>query len=145
MASWNSSATLSLGSDRELRASRPFHEYCNIKGYGLGYARVLTVGQTLEAQLEQLKTAGCAIIYREKVSGAKADCKDLGRLLKSRVSGDAVVVIRIERLAGSTFESFAIVKRIVGVGGQFRSFAEPWADTRWRVQSSTAVVTVVRR
>jgi DNA invertase Pin-like site-specific DNA recombinase len=39
------------------------------------------------------------------------------------------VVTRIDRLARSTFELFAIVKRIVDAGGQFVSLAEPWADT----------------
>ena len=95
----------------------------------LGYARVSTVGQTLEAQLDQLKAAGCSRVYREKVSGAKVDRKELGKLLKSIASGDAVVVTRIDRLARSTFELFAIVKRIVDAGGQFQSLAEPWADT----------------
>src|SRR5277367_5004671 len=33
------------------------------------------------------------------------------------------------RLARSTFDLFAIVKRIVDAGAQFRSLAEPWADT----------------
>jgi DNA invertase Pin-like site-specific DNA recombinase len=33
----------------------------------LGYARVSTYGQTLDAQLEQLRGAGCTKIYREKV------------------------------------------------------------------------------
>ena len=36
---------------------------------------------------------------------------------------------RIDRLARSTFDLFAIVKQIVDAGGQFRSLAEPWADT----------------
>jgi len=94
-----------------------------------GYARVSTVGQTLETQLEHLKAAGCSTIHWEKVSGAKVDRKELGKLLKSIAPGDAVVVTRIDRLARSTFELFAIVKRIVDAGGQFQSLAEPWADT----------------
>jgi DNA invertase Pin-like site-specific DNA recombinase len=38
-------------------------------------------------------------------------------------------VTRIDRLAGSTFDLFGIVKRIVDAEAQFRSLAEPWADT----------------
>ena len=95
----------------------------------LGYARVSTYGQTLDAQLEQLRTDGCGRIFREKASGAKADRKELLRLLKSLATGDTVTVTRIDRLARSTFDLFAIVKQIVDAGGQFRSLAEPWANT----------------
>lgn len=95
----------------------------------LGYARVSTVGQTLEAQLEQLAAAGCAPIYREKVSGAQVNRKELNRLLKALNTGDVLVVTRIDRLARSTFELFAIIKQVVDAGGQFLSLAEPWADT----------------
>ena len=42
---------------------------------------------------------------------------------------DVVTVTRIELLARSTFDLFAIVKRIVDAKAQFRSLAEPWADT----------------
>jgi hypothetical protein len=38
-------------------------------------------------------------------------------------------VMRIDRLARSTFDLFGIVKRIVDAKAPFRSLAEPWADT----------------
>jgi DNA invertase Pin-like site-specific DNA recombinase len=95
----------------------------------LGYARVSTYGQTLDAQLEQLRREGCAKIFCEKASGAQADRRQLLRLLKGLTPGDVVTVTRIDRLARSTFDLFAIVKQIVDTGGQFRSLAEPWADT----------------
>ena len=97
----------------------------------IGYARVSTYGQTLDAQLEQLRAAGCSSrnIYREKVTGARADRRELLRMLDRLTPGDVVMVTRIDRLARSTFDLFAIVKRIVDAGGQFRSLAEPWADT----------------
>jgi DNA invertase Pin-like site-specific DNA recombinase len=78
----------------------------------IGYARVSTYGQTLDAQLEQLKAAGCARIYREKGTGVRADRKELLKMLKHLVAGDVVTVTRIDRLARSTFDLFAIVKQI---------------------------------
>ena len=47
----------------------------------IGYARVSTYGQTLESQLKQLRAAGCGSrnIYREK--GARADQRELNRML----------------------------------------------------------------
>ena len=95
----------------------------------LGYARVSTYGQTLDAQLEQLKADGCTEIFREKASGARADRRELLRLLKAIAVDDVVTVTRIDRLARSTFDLFALVQQIVDAGGQFRSLAEPWADT----------------
>src|SRR5215218_4624104 len=97
----------------------------------IGYARVSTYGQTLDTQLDQLRAAGCSSrnIYREKVTGARADRRELLRMLDRLAPGDIVTVTRIDRLARSTFDLFAIVKRIVDAGGQLRSLAEPWADT----------------
>ena len=97
----------------------------------IGYARVSTYGQTLDAQLEQLRAAGCNSrnIYREKVTGARADRRELNRMLGKLAPGDVVTVTRIDRLARSTFDLFGIVKRIADAKAQFRSLAEPWADT----------------
>ena len=89
----------------------------------IGYARVSTVGQTLDTQLEQLRGAGCSSrnIYREKATGARPDRRELNR--------DVLTVTRIDRLARSTFDLFGIVKRIVDAKAEFRSLAESWADT----------------
>jgi DNA invertase Pin-like site-specific DNA recombinase len=101
----------------------------NLQKRPIGYARVSTYGQTLDAQLAQLRAEGCSKIYREKASGAKADRRELLKMLKALTPDDVVTVTRIDRLARSTFDLFAVVKRIVDAGGQFRSLAEPWADT----------------
>lgn len=95
----------------------------------VGYARVSTSGQTLEAQIEQLTAAGCRPIFRETASGAKADRKELGKLFKELQPGDLVVVTRIDRLARSMFDLFRIVRDIADAGAHFRSLAEPMVDT----------------
>jgi DNA invertase Pin-like site-specific DNA recombinase len=47
-------------------------------------------------------------------------------------AGLLAAVTRIDRLARSTFDLFGIVKRIVDAKAEFRSLAEPWADTGTR-------------
>ena len=68
----------------------------------LGYARVSTYGQTLDAQLAQFAPTGCAKIYREKATGARPDRRELLKLLRALAPGDVVTVTRIDRLARST-------------------------------------------
>ena len=62
----------------------------------LGYARVSTYGQTLDAQLEQLRAEGCTAVYREKASGAQPDRRELLKMLAGLRSGDIVTVTRID-------------------------------------------------
>ena len=85
----------------------------------------------LDSQPEQLGTAECSSrkFYREEVMGARADRRELNRMLGKLVPGDVVTVTRIDRLARSTFDLFGIVKRILYAKAQLRSLAEPWADT----------------
>lgn len=95
----------------------------------VGYARVSTFGQTLDAQLDQLRAAGCAKIYREKASGARADRRELGRMLKGLEPSELVTVTRTDRLTRSIFDLFANVKAITDTGAQFRSLSQPEIDT----------------
>jgi DNA invertase Pin-like site-specific DNA recombinase len=60
---------------------------------------------------------------------AQAAMQSAPAATKALAPSDVVTVTRIDRLARSTFDLFAIVKQIVDAGGQFRSLAEPWADT----------------
>jgi len=94
-----------------------------------GYARVSTDGQTLDAQLEALKAAGCEKVFREKVSGAHADRAQLSRLLTTIDRGDVLIVSRLDRLARSTRDLLNIVGGVAERGASFRSLADSWADT----------------
>ena len=107
-----------------------------------GYARISTYWQTLDNQLKQLRAAGCSSrnIYRENVTGARPDRRELLRMLDRLAPGDVVTVTRIDRLARSTLDLFGIVKRIVDAKAQFHSLAEPWADTGTRTGRLTLAV-----
>jgi len=60
----------------------------------VGYARVSTDGQTLDAQRATLKVAGAEKVFAEKVSGAKADRRQLQRALEALADGDVLLVTR---------------------------------------------------
>jgi hypothetical protein len=68
----------------------------------IGYARVSTDGQSLEAQQAALKANGAERIFSEKVSGAVTDRKALGQAIKALGNGDVLLVTRLDRLARST-------------------------------------------
>ena len=60
-----------------------------------GYARVTSEEQSLTAQVAELKAAGCERVFQEKISGARADRKQLSRLLAELNDGDTVIVTRL--------------------------------------------------
>lgn len=95
----------------------------------IGYARVSTQDQNLDRQRDLLRQDGCERIYEEKVSGAKSDRPELGRMLDALREGDVVVVAELSRLSRSVRDLFDIVGRIDGVGAQIKSLKEPWLDT----------------
>jgi DNA invertase Pin-like site-specific DNA recombinase len=94
-----------------------------------GYARVSMDGQTLDAQVAQLKGAGAEKVFREKVSGARADRPELARLMRALSPGDVVLVTRLDRLARSTCDLLNILAAIADKQAGFRSLNDTWADT----------------
>lgn len=94
-----------------------------------GYARVSTDGQTLDAQVKELRTAGAERVFREKVSGAVTERAQLGRAISSLSADDMLLVARLDRLARSTRDLLNILAEISAKKAGFRSLRDSWADT----------------
>ena len=105
----------------------------------IGYARVSTDGQTLDAQQSALAAAGAERVFAEKVSGVVTDRKALGRAIAALGAGDVLVVTRLDRLARSTRDLLNVLDAVAKAGAGFRSLADAWA------RSSTALVRALRR
>jgi DNA invertase Pin-like site-specific DNA recombinase len=93
------------------------------------YAGVSTDGQTLETQLSQLRAAGAEKIFREKVSGARADRVQLRKAIAALDPHDVLLVTRLDRLARSTRDLLNILDEIAKKRAGFRSLSDTGADT----------------
>ena len=94
-----------------------------------GYARVSTRDQNLAAQDAELMAAGCAKVFKEKVSGAKTDRPELAKVIGRLESGDVLLVTRLDRLARSTRDLLNVLDEIGERGAGFKSLKDTWADT----------------
>jgi DNA invertase Pin-like site-specific DNA recombinase len=95
----------------------------------IGYARVSTDGQTLDAQNAALREAGCARVFSEKQSGAKTDRAQLAKAIAALGPGDTLIVAKLDRLARSTRDLLNVLDAIAKAGATFKSLADPWCDT----------------
>ncbi len=90
----------------------------------IGYARVSKEDQNLDAQRDELKTAGCEKIYTDKISGAIDDRSGLDELLSFARPGDVLVVCRLDRLGRSLKKLILLVEELSSEGIGFRSLRE---------------------
>lgn len=95
----------------------------------IGYARVSTVEQNLDRQLDTLNENGAEKIFTEKATGKKADRPELLRMMEHLRDGDVVIVSELTRLSRSTQDLFAIVEQVQAKGANIRSLKETWLDT----------------
>lgn len=91
----------------------------------VGYARVSTEEQANEAQLIELKAAGCHDIFEEQGSGAARARPVLAKLLREIKAGDVLVVVRLDRLARSVSHLLAVIEQLEEKGAHFRSLNDP--------------------
>ena len=96
----------------------------------VGYARVSSVGQSLDVQFEKLK--GCDKVFKEKRSGVDVGRPALKRCLEFLREGDTLLVTKIDRLARSTADLYRIVSSLADKGVQFKVIDDPSIDTTSR-------------
>ena len=86
----------------------------------IGYARVSTVDQNPDLQIDALKQAGCERIFTEKASGAETDRPQLQAALNIMRKGDVLVVWKLSRLARSMKQVIETAKTIEEYGAGFK-------------------------
>jgi DNA invertase Pin-like site-specific DNA recombinase len=90
----------------------------------VGYARVSTSEQTFDLQKDALEKIGCAKIYSDVVSGAKAERKGLQEALEYVREGDTLVVWRLDRLGRSLKHLIETITRLNNRKIGFKSITE---------------------
>jgi DNA invertase Pin-like site-specific DNA recombinase len=70
-----------------------------------------------------------AKVFKEKVSGAKADRPELAKLIRRLEPGDVLVVTRLDRLARSTRDLLNVLAVVAERGAGFKSLRDVWCDT----------------
>jgi DNA invertase Pin-like site-specific DNA recombinase len=90
----------------------------------LGYARVSTLEQNLDLQLDALNAEGCKKIFTDKVSGVKSIKVEFEKLLAYARSGDTIVVWKLDRLGRSTVQLIELIEKLKARGIQLKSLSE---------------------
>jgi DNA invertase Pin-like site-specific DNA recombinase len=94
-----------------------------------GYARVSSISQSNQIQLERLKDAGCTVIRQEKISGRSRDGRsELETLMDFISEGDVLTVVKLDRLGRSTRDVLNLVHELDQQGASLRVL-EPHIDT----------------
>ena len=91
----------------------------------IGYARVSTLEQNLNLQLDALQNAGCEKIYRETISGVKTDRPELTKLLNNLRKDDILIVWKLDRLGRSLKHLVDLIGDLMGKGVALKSLNDP--------------------
>jgi DNA invertase Pin-like site-specific DNA recombinase len=85
----------------------------------IGYARVSTMDQNLEVQLDELKTHGCERIFTDKATGTNTARAGLTDVMEFVRDGDTLVVTRLDRFARSLTDLYALLEKLTTRGAAF--------------------------
>ncbi len=90
----------------------------------IGYARVSTVDQNLDLQIDALTKAGCQRLFEDKMSGNRAERPGLAKALEMLCEGDALVIWKLDRLGRSVKNLVDLVGELHQQGVQFKSLTD---------------------
>jgi DNA invertase Pin-like site-specific DNA recombinase len=96
----------------------------------IGYARVSTIDQDLQIQVDRLRSEGCEIIRSEKASGGGRDGRsELATIIEFLREDDELVVTRLDRLGRDTRDVLNIVHECQQ-RGSWVTILDPHVSTR---------------
>lgn len=98
----------------------------------VGYARVSSMTQNADGQIDRLNAAGVSKIFSEKRSGLDGQRPELSRCLEYVREGDTLLVTKLDRLARSTPDLYRIITALGEKGVSFRVLDDPTVDTSSR-------------
>lgn len=85
-----------------------------------GYARVSTMNQDLDTQLEALGKEKCSVIFQEKISGTTRERPEFKKMLNQVSEGDTIVVTKLDRFARNTREALDIIEPLLKINVTIR-------------------------
>ena len=91
----------------------------------IGYARVSTLDQNLDLQLNALRAADCELIYQEKLSGSLAERPELLKMLEHARPSDTIVIWKLDRLGRSLAHLLDLVTSLEARGIGLISLNDP--------------------
>lgn len=119
----------------------------------IGYARVSTRDQNLDAQLQELARAGCCKVYAEKCSSV-GHRPGWSALMGELRKGDTLVAVRLDRIGRKLTEVVMCLDMLAGEGIFVRAIAQQ-IDTRspsgrllvpiWAAMAETERALIVER
>ena len=90
----------------------------------IGYARISTIDQNLDLQLDALKNAGCEQIFEEVGSGSSLSRSELHKAMSYMRQGDTLVVWRLDRLGRNQLDLLKLLNMFDEKGIGFLSLTE---------------------
>ncbi len=93
-------------------------------GQRVGYARVSSIGQNLDSQIDALSSLGCTKIFSDQQSGVSQKREGFSRLMEYLREGDSLVVTELSRLSRSLAHLLTVVESLEEKGVEIVSLRE---------------------